>query len=50
MTELEELIYYWKGRLLEHPPITSRDWKETVRATIRHLEELQKIKGGAIND
>lgn len=50
MTELEELIYYWKDRLLEHPPITSRDWKETIRATIRHLEELQKIKGGAIND
>ncbi|GAJ23227.1 unnamed protein product, partial [marine sediment metagenome] len=24
----------------EHPPMTSRDWKNTVRATIAYLERL----------
>ncbi|MBA7710186.1 hypothetical protein ES703_119119 [subsurface metagenome] len=47
MTELEGLILYWRDRLPEPPPITSQDWKETIRATIKYLEELQKIKGGA---
>ncbi|MBA7643197.1 hypothetical protein ES703_50916 [subsurface metagenome] len=42
-TELEELIQYWKDRLLENPPITSRDWKETVRATIACLEGLNEL-------
>lgn len=43
MTELEELIEYWKSRLLEHPPMTSRNWGETVRATIAYLERLNDL-------
>jgi len=43
MSDLEELIEYWKGRLLPHPPITSREWHETVRATIAYLERLKDL-------
>ena len=46
MTELEELIQYWKDRLLEHPPITGQPWKETVRATIAYLERLKDLWKG----
>jgi len=42
-TDIEELIQYWKDRLLEHPPITSRDWKDTIRATIAYLERLNDL-------
>ena len=42
-TDLEELIQYWKDRLLEHPPSTGRDWKETVQATIAYLERLKDL-------
>ncbi|MBA7679422.1 hypothetical protein ES703_87714 [subsurface metagenome] len=42
-TDIEELIQYWKDRLLEHPPITSRDWKDTIRATIAYLERLNLL-------
>ncbi|GAI14075.1 unnamed protein product [marine sediment metagenome] len=45
-TELDQLIQYWKDRLEAHPPLTSRDWLETVRSTIAHLEELQELKKG----
>ncbi|GAI43776.1 unnamed protein product [marine sediment metagenome] len=45
-TDLQELIQYWKDRLQEHPPVTSRDWHETVRNTIAYLEELQTLKKG----
>ena len=44
-TELEELIQYWKDRLLPSPPIAGRPWKETVLATIAYLEELKIRKG-----
>ena len=47
MIDLEELIYYWKDRQLEHPPITPLPWREVVTATIAYLEELNKKKGEA---
>jgi len=43
MSELEELIQYWKERLLPHPPITSRDWHDTVSATVAYLERLNEL-------
>ncbi|MBA7610695.1 hypothetical protein ES703_17907 [subsurface metagenome] len=42
-TDLEELIQYWKDRLLPNPPIAGRDWKETVRATVAYLERLNEL-------
>lgn len=41
MPDLEKLIQYWKGRLEEHPPLASLDWKEAVEATVAYLEELK---------
>lgn len=43
MTELDELIQYWKDRLADHYPFTGRPLKETIRATIAHLERLNEI-------
>jgi len=43
-TELEQLIQYWKDRQLEHPPSTSRDWKEILSETIKSLERLKKLE------
>ncbi|MBA7661066.1 hypothetical protein ES703_69078 [subsurface metagenome] len=42
-TDLEELIQYWKDRLLQHPPLSGRDWHETVRATVAYLERLKDL-------
>lgn len=44
MLDLEELIYYWKDRLLEHPPITPLPWREVVTSTIAYLEWIKNIK------
>ncbi|GAI69164.1 unnamed protein product [marine sediment metagenome] len=49
-TDLEELIQYWKDRLVQHPPITSRDWKETVQTTIAYLERLNELWKEKQND
>ncbi|MBA7659673.1 hypothetical protein ES703_67660 [subsurface metagenome] len=46
MTDLEELIYYWKDRLQQHPPISPLPWREVVTSTIAYLQELEKIKKG----
>ena len=45
MTDLDELITYWKDRLLEHPPISGKPWHQVVRETITALEELKKLIG-----
>jgi len=48
MTELEYLILYWKtllqttGYMMEPSPVVQ------IKNTIKHLEELQKIKEGAL--
>ncbi|GAI52553.1 unnamed protein product [marine sediment metagenome] len=47
MLELEEVIYYWKDRLLPHPPMTSKHWPDVVKDTISYLEQLQNLKKGA---
>ncbi len=47
MIDLDELIYYWKDRLQEHPPIGSLPWREVVTATIAYLQELENLKKGA---
>ena len=37
MIELPELINYWSGKLLEHPPITTLDWHDVCHSTLAYL-------------
>ncbi|GAI96241.1 unnamed protein product [marine sediment metagenome] len=43
MTNLEELIQYWKDRLASTPEHTTGRDKEAIRATIRYLEKLNSF-------
>ncbi len=45
MSELDELILYWKDRLSSTPPHTTGRDQEAIRDTIAYLEELKIRKG-----
>ncbi|MBA7563206.1 hypothetical protein ES708_04859 [subsurface metagenome] len=40
MSDLDELIQYWKDRLVSTPEHTTGRDKEAIRATIAYLERL----------
>ena len=43
MSDLEELIQYWKDRLASTPEHTIGRDKEAIRATIAYLEQLNEL-------
>ncbi|MBA7566298.1 hypothetical protein ES708_07989 [subsurface metagenome] len=47
MTELEGLILYWKSLFLATRFLLNPSVETHIENTIKYLEELQKIKGGA---
>lgn len=44
-TELEELIWYWKELQWYDPALRWSYDRDKVWQTIKHLEELKKLKG-----